>query len=230
MASLKGYFSDRVSRSVKWPFDGGGPGQAPRRRYDVHVLSTSGDVLSCTVRSEDMDRQGQIVSRPTDRGSAKIPLKGLADPAEALELVARAVDPGYFANYPKQVRVQTGKIAGDGIERRLALLETEEGRATGEPAPLPASCDKFRAYWILCKDIALPELFSSKDGTVRARWTDNHKHTLTINYPLAGPLKWSYMMPRAGGYGMRTLRGVCPEEQDIIPFAQMMGLNCTVKN
>lgn len=229
MSSLKEYFLRRVGKAQLFTFNGGGGqwGMPPRRDYSVTPRGVDGSLVLASVSSHDYDDQGVRLTRvQNEHGSHKVSMSGLGSASEVLEDVARAADPKYFAGQPAPKR-GGGVADGDVVEERLRALATEEGRGQGEPPPAPASAARFRKWWVETPGLLPPELFSSKDGTIRARWMDGHDRTLWINFPDKGPLGWTCSVPRSGGYGLRRLNARCIDDQDIVPLAASIGVRCS---
>lgn len=230
MSALKTYFAARVGRSMVWSFEGGSGrfDVAHRREYTIRIMAVGRGTLSAEVSAHDFDRSGGRLTRvPTGLGTVKVPLEGLSTtPIEALEDAARAADPPYFEHHPRAHRAGAAGDAADSIDGRLRALDAPESRGKGEAQPNPASVERFRRFWAATPGLFMPEVFSSKDGTVRARWQDGHDRTLWINYPAAGPLGWSAAVPRVGSSGLRRMNARCPDDQDIIPMAGLLGIRC----
>lgn len=223
MSTLKSFFSARIGKSLSWAFQPPGGqrfGVPSRRDYSAKVVGLDGDTLVCAVTSVDFDAQGRKTSRvPGDHGVVRVPLKELSQPVEALEEAARLSDPQIFVNSP---RAQKAEAAAEDIEARVRAVSVGQG----ESPPRPESVARFRKFWAENPGLALPELFSSKDGTLRARWQDGHDRTLWINFPPDGPLGWSAGVPRQGGYGLRRINARCNDDQDVVWFAEAAGVRC----
>ena len=197
-----------------------------RRDYTITVKVVDRDTMSAEVTAHDFDRKGVRETRvPSDYGVAKIPLKDLPTPIAALEEFARAANPDYFVTHPR-AQYSAAADAGDTLDGRLRAIEAVENRGKGETEPNPASVERFRKFWASNSNLFLPELFSSKDGTIRARWMDGHDKTLWINFPITGPLGWSASLPRGNASGLRRLNARSPDDQDIIPLATLLGIRC----
>lgn len=229
MSTLRSYFVARIGRTLTWGFEAGAArfGDAHRRDYAITVRGIDGDALVATVESHDFDRDGRRLTRVArEHGPVRVPMGGLSAPIEALEDAARAADPDHFSRSPRAPRGESASAAA-GIEERLAALDTAEGRAAGEPPPNPGSVARFRRFWSESAGLALPDLFSSRDGTLRARWQDGHERTLWISFPEKGALGWTAQVPRQGGYGLRKMNARCADDRDIVPFAELIGIRCT---
>ena len=227
MSGVKAYFQSRVGRKMSWSADAVRAGFAARRDYEIVPRGIDGDSLLATVGWTDVDRDGRrIQGSKVEPVVVKVRLRGLDGAAEALEDAAREADPAFFAGRPAPQR-GTGAADLQAVEARLAELATPEGRADGEAAPLAASVARFRAFWTLVPNLVAPTLFSSKDGTLRGRWNHGHDRMLWVNFPAQGPLGWSLSIPRQGGYGLRKLSARCIDDQDVVPFAEALGVRCT---
>lgn len=229
MSETKDYFLRRVGKSLSWSFAGGNGryGMPHRRDYSITPRGIDGAALIAHVSSHDYDASGVRLTRlPNEHGVAKVLLRGLASASEALEDAARGADAKYFQG---QAAPKRGGAAADAelVEERIRAIHTEEGREAGTPPPAPASVARFRRFWAETQGLLPPELFSSKDGVIRARWMDGHERTLWINFPEKGPLGFSTSVPRAGGYGLRKMNARCIDDQDIVPTVLAIGVRCT---
>jgi hypothetical protein len=227
MASLKSYFSSRIGKPAAWSFTPGGTrfGEVFRRDYAIEVKAVDAEWLTAAVTSVDYDKAGRKVSRvPADHGVVKVGIKDAGSPLSVLEDVAREADKKTFANRPKTVQADAPG-ADDGIEGRLKALGSPGGHGD-DPPPRPESAARVRRFWSDNPGLALPTLYSSKDGAVRACWQSGADRTLWINFPADGPLGWSVSVPRQGGYGLRKMNARCPDDQDIIPLAELLGVRC----
>ena len=228
MAALKSYFHARIGRTLTWSFEGGSGrfGEPFRREYSYVIIVSEHDSLSAKVCSNDFDKAGRKLTRVDhEYGAVSVSTSGVLTPVQALEDLARAADPAYFERHPRVERSQQADSA-DGIEAKLKALEQPESRGKGEAPPLPASVERFRKFWAENAGLFMPEVFSSKDGSLRARWQDGHDRTLWINFPDKGPLGWSVSVPRQGASGLRRMNARCPDDQDIVPFAAALGVRC----
>jgi len=227
MSELKPYFLSRVGRRLSWPADGAGDGAA-WRRYDIGVRGVDRDTLLATVGWQDFGRGGHKTSSSPIAESkvVRVTLRGLDSASEALEDAARAADPKAFLGKPPPRR-GTGAADSEAIEQRLTALMAPEARSEGEAAPAGGSVARFRAFWTATPGLVAPDIFSSKDGTLRARWNHGAAHTLWVNFPAKGPLGWSVSFPREGASGLRKINARCIDEQDIIPCAAMLGVRCS---
>lgn len=229
MSEIRDYFLRRVGKALVWSFEGGGGryGVPVRRDYSVTPRGVDGGALIAHVSSHDYDASGVRQTRlPNDHGVAKLTLRGLGSASEALEDAARAADPKYFQGHAAAKR---GGAAADAelLEERLRAIHTEAGREAGMPPPTAVSVARLRKFFSDTPGLLPPDIFSSKDGTIRARWMDGHDRTLWINFPEKGPLGWSAKVPRSGGYGLRQVNARCIDDQDIVPLAHAIGVRCT---
>jgi hypothetical protein len=228
MVALKPYFMERVGRKLTHTAQGGRAGGHARREYEIIVRGIEPNgILLASVSWMDSDRDGRKL--PASRSEvhvARLPLRGLTGPAEALEDIARAVDPGFFTGQPAPKRNSVGADL-DALEVRLVELADAERRPKGEAAPTAGSVQRLRMFWASTPNMALPDVFSSADGTLRARWNHGHDRTLWVNFPEKGPLGWSASIPRDGNSGMCKMNARCLEDQDILQCAALLGIRCT---
>ena len=226
MTSLPSYFRTRVGKPVTWSFQTGSRrhGEAFRRDYLIVPRGVDRDVLVASVTSHDFDSTGNRTTRtPVDRSPARVSLAGLTDPAAALEELCRAVDPGHFANHP---RAKPADAPVEGLEQRLADLDSSGNRGKDEVAPLPASVARIKRFWTENPGLLLPDVFSSKDGILRARWMEGKDRTAWVNFPATGPLGFSASAPRDGGYGLMKINARCIDDQDVVPTVERLGVRC----
>lgn len=229
--SLKPYFLTRVGgRALIWSFEGGPGrfGKAYKRTYEISVRGIEADVMLASVHSADYDRDGTKLAQPRrDHGVARVRLRGLADPVDALESAARTTDPIYFEGVLQAAPVVDPDSDSELIEQRIRDLDDADKRGKDESPPKSGSLKRFRAFWKANANLAAPELFSSNEGIVRARWQDGAERTLVISFPDVGPLGWSLAVPRVGGYGLRRVNARCNDDQDIMPMAALLGVRST---
>ena len=227
MSELKPYFISRVGKRLVHTADGFRPGAPPRREYGVTVRGVDGAELLASVVWVDLDREGRkLTPTRSDEKVVRVALRGLDGAAEALEDAARAADPDFFRGRPAPER-GTGAADGQLLDRRIADLAAPEGRGKGEAPPTPASVARLRAFWAASPGLTVPDLFSSEDGTLRARWMNGADRTLWIKFPARDPLAWTASVPRDGAYGLRKINARCMDDQDVIPVAQLLGIRCT---
>lgn len=227
MSGTKPYFLARIGRSLTYAGEASRPSLPPRRDYSIVPRGVDGSFLLATVSWQDVGRNGRKI--PGRRGEApiqRVSLRGLNGPAEALEDLARAADPEFFAGTAPPVR-DVGAADADAIRKRLAELATVEGRGGDEIAPADWSVSRFMAFWNSHPNLIVPDIFSSKDGTLRARWNHGHDRMLWVNFPEKGPLGWSASFPRSGASGFRKMNARCFDEQDVIPCAELLGIKCS---
>ena len=216
MSSVKTYFSDRMGRRLAWQ-----PSKTlPVREYGIIPKSFDGSLLLVSVGYVDIRRDG---SRQTmvDQvlGEVKVPL--LSSPAAVLEKAARLIDADRMGIYPEAE--DPGSPEAYVKERMTSLLDGKD-LSDDEVAATPDSVARFRSFWATEQRLAQPALFSSKDGTIRARWNDGANKTLWISFPAKGPLGWSISIPREGNYGPRRMHAKCSDDRDIIPLAALVGI------
>lgn len=225
MAGLKQYFLSRIGGKLQHSADG--PRVGMRRDYEATVRGVDRDTLLASVIWTDIDREGRKVpgSRVEPR-SARTLLRGLENPSQVIEDLVRNADPDFYVGKPVVVR-DTGAAEADAIEHRLAQLSTPEGRGQGEATPLTGSVHRLRAFWNATPNLIAPDIFSSADGTLRARWNHGHNRTLWINFSPKGPLGWTASVPRDGNSGLCKVNARCVDEQDILQCAALMGIRCT---
>jgi hypothetical protein len=228
MSELKPYFLSRNGRKLTYGVDAGRPGHAARRDYEIVPRGVDGDVLLATVAWLDSDRDGRKM--PSSRREAakpvRVPLRGLDGANEALEDAARLADPEWFAGRPTPRR-GGGAAEAEALERRVATLADPEARGKDEAAPTPGSVARLRAFWTSVPNLAVPDVFSSATGDLRARWNHGHDRTLWVNFPEKGPLGWSVRLPRDGAPGFVTVNARCIDDQDIVQVAALLGVRCT---
>jgi hypothetical protein len=226
MSNLKSYFIQREGKTLAFSFEGGGGrSNLPHRRdYEITPKGISGELLVANVMAHDFDQSGRRISKmKKNYGIVSLPLKGLDNPTSVLDEVVRLADPGYFSNRP---RVERRLNPTDVVEAAMASLFLEENREKGEISPRTASVDRFRRFWSKQVNVVPPTLFSSSDGTLRARWVDGASRTLWVNFPDKGPLGWSIAVPRDGDTGMMKVSARCLDDQDILSAARLLGVNC----
>lgn len=228
MAGLKAYFLSRVGGKLQLSVDAPRPGGAMRRDYELVVRGIDRDSLLGSVTWTDIDRDGRkIAGTRSDPVAARASLRGIEDAAAALDDIVRAADPAFFANRPTAKR-NTAAAESDAMERQIAFLSTPEGRTSpDEVAPTPGSAARLRAFWSSTPNLVAPDIFSSKDGTIRARWNHGHDRTLWINFPEKGPLGWSASVPREGRTGLCKMNARCIDDEDILQCALLLGIRCT---
>ncbi|SOC21682.1 hypothetical protein [Thalassospira xiamenensis] len=223
MASIRQYFMSRIGRNLSWKLTTGSNrfGDPSYRQYTIVVRGLHGLELLATVESSDYDANGNPISRsPQDHGVSKVNLELVYDAMDALEWLCRAADPKFFAKYNRDKVPDRTRKASEGIENRIAALHSNKD----VPPPKPESLERFLAFWKEQKGVVLPALFTAEDGTVRARWQDGANKTLWISFPAKGQLSWSASVPRIGNHGLRKLSARCPDAQDILPLAELLGI------
>lgn len=226
MANLKQYFLSRVGASLKLSVDAARPGGAARRDYELVVRGIERDILLGTVSWTDFDRDGRRFGTRSDPLVARTSLRGIENASQALEDIVRVADPTYFVNRPVASR-DTASAEADALERQIAALSTPEGRTSAdEIAPTPGSAARLRAFWAATPNLVSPDIFSSKDGTIRARWNHGHDRTLWVNFPDKGPLGWSAAIPREGRTGLCKMNARCFDDEDILQCALLLGIRC----
>ena len=228
MVALKPYFLERIGRKLLHVAAGARAGGPARREYEITVRGVEPNgVLLASVLWVDSDRDGRkIPSSRTDPKVARLPLRGLGGPAEALEDIARQADPAFFTGQPAPKR-NSASADVDALDVRLAELADPDSRPKGEAAPTIGSIQRLRAFWAATPNMALPDVFSSELGILRARWNHGHDRTLWVNFPDKGPLGWSASIPREGSSGMCKMNARCLDDQDVLQCAALLGIRCT---
>jgi hypothetical protein len=221
---MKDYFQGRVGRKLPYPVEAIMPGQVARRDYEITISGISGDTLLINIAWSDLGRDGKKAFGGTTAPKVvKVKMRGLGKPADALEMAARTADPQFFVGHPP-MKIADPNSEMNALDVNIAALLTPEGRGADEQEPLTGSIARLRAFMQSTPNILLPQIFSSKDGTIRARWNHGTEKTLWINFPVKGPLGWSVSLPRTGGYGMRKMNARCIEDIDILPMAELLGI------
>ncbi len=224
--ALKSYFQTRVGRKMSFDVEAGNAGPIAKRGYEITVRGLKADVVMFTVEWADYDREGRkSFGGSSEQKVAHVSMKGKSDPTAMLETAAREADPSFFLTRPPMRSSDPGADSGE-LEKGIMDLMVPENRGKGEIAPLPGSVARLRAFHGSVPNLVAPQIFSSTDGTIRARWNHGPDKTLWINFPEKGALGWSVSIPRVGGYGMRKMNARCADEQDILAFASMMGISC----
>ncbi|RCK07525.1 hypothetical protein TH5_00095 [Thalassospira xianhensis MCCC 1A02616] len=215
----------RVGRNLTWKLTTGSTrfGDPAYRQYTIVIRGLHGLELFATVESSDYDAGDNPISRiPQDHGVARTSLELAFDSMDALESLCRAADTKFFAKHGRDKVPDRSQKVSQGIEQRIAALRKE---AT---PPTPQSLDRFLAFWKDQKGTVLPALFTADDGTIRARWQDGANKTLWVSFPAKGQLSWSASIPRVGGHGLCKLSARCPESQDILVFAKLIGIDTEI--
>lgn len=225
MASLKRYFRQRIGKSLNWSFEGKtSRGGLPwRREYSITVRQVTNSGVIALVEAVDFDRRGSRRQGVREFGSVDASLASAENPLQALELIARFADPEYFQGREVSFKSRSD-VAQDNLETRIDALKKGDGLGEGDAVPAADSIARLQKFWRENPRLSLPDVFSSKDGTLRARWMSGSGRTLWINFPGKGLLGWSASIPRNGRQGLCKVNARCIDESDIPDVAEMLGI------
>ncbi len=225
----KDYLLRRIGRPQAFPFRGvpGRWSMPDRRDYSVTVRGMNGLVAIAEVTAMDVGADGKpLLPSPRALPSVHAGIADCTTPAEALEEICRTADPEYFAQSPRAERSSRGK-PWEELEVRIASLSEAANRADGEAAPAAESVERFRAFRDSQPLLILPDVFSSREGALRARWQDGHDRSFWLSFAPKGPLGWTCSVPRKGDSGFCRINGRCIDDRDIPQAASSLGVRIT---
>jgi len=222
----KDYLLRRIGRPQAFSFRGapGRWGMPDRRDYSVIVRGMNGMVAIAEVTAMDFGADNKpAMPAPRSLPSVHAAIADCPTPAEALEEICRVADPEYFAGSPRAERNARGKPWAE-LDSRIAGLSEAANRAEGEAAPLPESIERFQAFRDSQPRLILPDVFSSRDGSLRVRWQDGHDRSFWLSMTGKGPLGWTCSVPRQGDTGFCRVNGRCIDDRDIPQTAKSLGV------
>jgi hypothetical protein len=200
--------------------------QAHRRTYTVIPMKVSPQkILTARVTWKDFDRNNVPL---TNGGGAThdLDLTSVKSSGEAIEILCRIADPRGFRTSTSTVQ-DTSWETLEEVRYALEGLRKPENRNDGEPPPHPDSVSRLLEFMKSRPDIVSPVLFSSKDGTLRARWNHGADRTVFIGFPKDGPLPISVRIPRQGDYGLLNAQARVIEDKDVPQFLALLGVRIT---
>lgn len=226
MRSIREYASRCIGTPQKSSFVGkaGRWGMPERREYRITITRLDGDLAVGNVTMQDQDQERRPASSaPPPSREFRFPLSKAQTPSNLMEEIARAVDPEYFRGSPRQSQV-TKSAPWEAIQQRIASLAVTANRNQGEAAPDPKSIERYDAFVRAVPLLFPPDIFSSSDGTLRARWQDGAQRSFWLAFPENGPLPWTCTMPREGANGMLKIYARCIEDLDVLQVARQLGV------
>lgn len=223
------YFLRQIGKTIPFSVTLSSPQRgASRRDYEVTPRGIDGTYLLASIQSRDYAPSGNQVGLSSKQlGQHRIQLSGLPTPGDAVEALCRQVDPDGFKGKPAQsVALSPESLAAD-IERLVENLAQPGGRPDDEAPPNMESVARLRAFIDSQPGLVPPAVFSSKDGTVRARWQHGSDRTVHVGFPAIGPLPMTVSFPRTSDYGLVKVNARCIEDSDIPAFCAAIGIRIT---
>ncbi len=203
--------------------------RAARRAYTVSpaAVGGGGGALRASVSWTDYDRNDMPLGRGGPVVAEVEPPTGM-QPGEAVEEFCRRADPSAFRGRRRSVvPIAQAGAAAEAVARELERLRSPAEREDGHPAPHPGSAARVMAFARSLADLLPPLLFSSKDGTVRARWNSGAERTAFVAFPPDAPLPITVRFPRVGNYGFVQVQCRVVEDGDIPQFLAALGIRVT---
>ena len=226
--SPKQYFMRRIGKPVPFIVEFSPPVRGVmRREFEITPRGMDGTYLLAGVTSRDFSVKNVATAlTSTSLGQVRFQTAGIPTPGDIVEAICRSVSPQSFRGKPEQV-IAGGDETVALIRQSIEALQKPGGIPEGDAAPAHESILRIMKFAEARPDIVAPAVFSSKDGTLRARWQHGADRTLFVAFPATGPLPLTLSIPRQGNYGMIKVNARCLDDDDIPQFAATVGIRIT---
>ena len=223
------YFLRQIGKSIPFSVTLSSPVRGVvRKEYEVIPRGVDGTYLLASVQSRDYGTTGnQIGLSSKAHGQQRMQMAGIPSPGDVVEAMCRMADPEAFKGRPAQAMAASPEGTASEISRLVEALAQPGGRSDDEAPPSQESVARLRAFVDAHNDLVVPAVFSSKDGTVRARWQHGADRTVFVGFPAQGPLPMTVTFPRTGDYGLVKVNARCIEDSDIPSFCATVGIRIT---
>ncbi len=228
---ISGFFGSRVGKRIKWATTLVLPGKGKTtRQYAIFVCGTTTRIVTLEISWHDEDVDGKRIPQSGSGKAVSIELETpkTLSPKMAIEMAIEKVDNQYKCRKTNQNQEGLGHL-GDMLNERLAELQNPQKRHQEEIEPRTDSINQFRDFLKTFPNVVFPNLFSSKNGSLRARWKHGAERSVWMTFNGEGKqISWFLSVPREGENLPRKLNGRCPDMNDIIYFVEQLGVICTV--
>lgn len=223
------YFLRQIGKSIPFTVKLSSPSRGVvHKEYEVIPRGVDGTYLLASVQSRDYGSTGnQIGLSSKGHGEQRLQMAGIPTPGDIVEAVCRMADPDAFKGKAAQAMAASSEGTSSAITKLIEALAQQGGRADDEAPPNQQSVARLRAFVDAHTDLVVPAVFSSKDGTVRARWQHGADRTVFIGFPAQGALPMTVSFPRTSDYGLVRVNARCIEDADIPSFCAAVGIRIT---
>lgn len=186
-------------------------------------------MITMEIGWSDIDSRGMKIAKSTVAPKeVRIPVGAMSSASEVISAAIESLDASYASKTEKKRAGPGENEISSEMARRILDLNSQENRGDGESAPRNDSIEQFKGFLKLFPNLTTPDIFSSSDGTLRARWNHGVGNTAWVVFPGKQKLiTWSVATPRESAYGLRRISGRCANDEDIMYFIEKLGVMCT---
>ena len=225
--SVKKYFIKKINKPVPYTVELKSPIRGVvKREFEVFPLSIDGTIILVEVKVKDFNiKNMQTTMLPVSLGNIKLDIDSFPTPGDVIESICRVVSPEFFKGKPQQAIIHDNVL--DIVQNTIMDLQKPGGVPNGEKTPNINSIQRLIKFIGSNPNLVPPSVFSSSDGTLRARWTHGSNKSIFVAFPFEGPLPLTISIPRQSDYGMVKVNARCKDDNDIFHFASELGIRMT---
>jgi hypothetical protein len=221
------FFKKRIMQKIDYKVDlfSVSNGAIKTRAYQFEVKKVKRSLITFDISWIDYDISNKRIGKTINESkNIEIRILETMSSQEVMSSCIEQIENKVSSSDNSSKMISRPKSQEDLLRDRINVLLSGNELGVDEIPPTKESVQKFWEFYKINSNLLSPDIFSSKYGYLRVRWSNGPGRTLWINFPGDNIAGFSITMPRVADYGLCRLNGKCPDIKDIFRIVSLLGV------